>query len=64
MLENETRAIPEDKYNKWLEYLNSSKAKKIRDTRLEKLILGTQAFAAILVFQITSNIMNAKRKEA
>ncbi|CAK7015458.1 helix-turn-helix transcriptional regulator [Tissierella sp.] len=36
MLENEHRDIPVDKYNKWLNYLNSPEAKKIRDKRLEK----------------------------
>lgn len=36
MLENETRAIPQDKYKIWVEYLNSDKARKIRDKRLEK----------------------------
>lgn len=36
MLENEHRAIPQDKYKRWLEYLNSDKAKKIRDARIEK----------------------------
>ncbi|WP_313232344.1 helix-turn-helix domain-containing protein [Tissierella praeacuta] len=38
MLENEQREIPLDKYNKWVEYLNSPKARKIRDERLEKKV--------------------------
>ncbi|MBU5311049.1 helix-turn-helix domain-containing protein [Tissierella carlieri] len=38
MLENETRAIPQDKYEKWLEYLNSKEARAIRDKRLEKKV--------------------------
>ena len=36
MLENESRDIPLDKYYKWLNYLNSPEARKIRDRRLEK----------------------------
>ena len=36
MLENEHRDIPKDKYDKWLKYLNSDEAKKIRNKRLEK----------------------------
>jgi transcriptional regulator with XRE-family HTH domain len=36
MLENEYRDIPLDRYYKWLKYLNSDKAKKIRDKRLEE----------------------------
>jgi transcriptional regulator with XRE-family HTH domain len=36
MLENEHRDIPLDKYYKWLKYLNSPEAIKIRDKRLEK----------------------------
>lgn len=36
MLENEHREIGQDRYYKWLKYLNSDKAKKIRDRRLEE----------------------------
>lgn len=38
MLENEHRAIPDDKYKKWVEYLNSKEARAIRDKRLEKKV--------------------------
>lgn len=38
MLENEHRDIPTDKYDKWLKYLNSDEAKRIRDKRLEKKV--------------------------
>ncbi|HSH50519.1 MAG TPA: helix-turn-helix transcriptional regulator [Bacteroidales bacterium] len=36
MLENEYRDIPLDRYYKWLKYLNSLEARKIRDRRLEE----------------------------
>lgn len=38
MLENEHRDIPTEKYDKWLKYLNSPEAIKIRDKRLENKI--------------------------
>lgn len=36
MMENEHRDVTEENYKKWVKYLNSDKAKKIRDRRIEK----------------------------
>lgn len=36
MLENEQQPIPPSKYKKWVEFLNSEEAKKLRDERLAK----------------------------
>ena len=36
MMENEHRSITEDNYRKWVNYLNSDKAKEIRNRRIEK----------------------------
>lgn len=36
MMENEHRDITEENYKKWINYLNSDEAKKIRDRRIEK----------------------------
>lgn len=36
MLESEQRAIPNDKYKKWIDFLNSKEAKKIVRRRIEK----------------------------
>ena len=36
MMENEHRDVTEENYKKWVNYLNSNKAKEIRDRRIEK----------------------------
>ncbi|WP_160197115.1 helix-turn-helix domain-containing protein [Senegalia massiliensis] len=36
MLENEQREIPEDKYNKWIKFLNSKEARAIVKRRSNK----------------------------